>query len=185
MNKGIQRMNTITLIEYALCCITTYIYTILTYKCAIKHARDYKIPTIQLGQSIYEYSKFGVFFFVIGIIGESLIFLYSIFKGRNMEQGFVTDIQIGLALWLAFIVFCLTRVETYVRFKDDGIWLSTLVPHRYPVVIKYKDVTFYEIDDTGNISLYHDSQCLIKFALKNRKEQIIRELDDHHVRRKE
>lgn len=178
-------MNTITLIEYALCCITTYIYTILTYKCAIKHARDYKIPTIQLGQSIYEYTKFGVFAFVIGIIGESLIFLYSIFKGRNMEQGFVTDIQIGLALWLAFIIFCLRRVETYVRFKDDGIWLSTLEPHRNPVVIKYKDVTFYEIDDTGNISLYHDSQCLIKFALKNRKEQLLKELDEHHVSRKE
>lgn len=178
-------MNTITLIEYALCCIALYIYTILIYKCARKHARDYKIPTIQLGKSIYEYTKFGVFAFVIGIIVENLIFLYSILKGRKMEQGFVTDIQIGLALWVAFIVFCLRRVETYVRFKDDGIWLSTLEPHRNPVVIKYKDVTFYEIDDTGNISLYHDSQCLIKFALKNRKEQLLKELDEHHVRRKE
>ena len=178
-------MNTITLIEYALCCIALYIYTILIYKCARKHARDYKIPTIQLGNSIYEYTKFGVFAFVIGIIVATLIFLYSILKGRNMEQGFVTDIQIGLALWFAFIVFCLTRVETYVRFKDDGIWLSTLVPHRYPVVIKYKDVTFYEIDDTGNISLYHDSQSIIKFALKNRKEQLLKELDEHHVSRKE
>ena len=178
-------MNTIMLIEYVLCCIALYIYTILIDKCARKHARDYKIPTIQLGKNIYEYTKFGVFAFVIGIIGATLIFLYSILKGRNMEQGFVKDIQIGLALWIAFIVYCLRRVETYVRFKDDRIWLLTLDPHRNPVVIKYKDVTFYEIDDTGNISLYRDSQCLIKFALKNRKEQMIRELDEHHVSRKE
>ena len=32
------------------------------------------------------------------------------------------------------------------------------------------------------IKLYQDSQCIIKFALKNRKEQMIRKLDEHHVK---
>ena len=49
-------------------------------------------------------------------------------------------------------------------------------------LIRYKDISFYTMDDKGIIKLYQDSQCIIKFALKNRKEQMIRELDEHHVK---
>lgn len=88
-----------------------------------------------------------------------------------------------LILLLAFPGLSIMKVEVYVIFEEEDIRLRQLSIKEQ--LIRYKDISFYTMDDKGNIKLYQDSQCIIKFALKNRKEQMIRELDEHHVSRKE
>lgn len=172
----------IILLDLILYCAILCMYTVY----ANKYLHENYFPAVKYGKSIFDFKKVSVMYFRAGICAAFLAALGLIANHWSTDfQGeiLIITIQIMLILLLAFPGLSIMKVEVYVIFEEEDIRLRQLSIKEQ--LIRYKDISFYTMDDKGNIKLYQDSQCVIKFALKNRKEQLLKELDEHHVSRKE
>ena len=169
----------VILLDLILYCVILYMYTVY----ANKYLHEKYFPAVKYGKSIFDFKKVSVMYFKMGICAAFLTALGLIANHWSTDfQGeiLITTIQIMMLLLLTFPGLSIMKVEVYVIFEEEELLLRQLSMKEQ--LIRYKDISFYTMDDKGIIKLYQDSQCIIKFALKNRKEQMIRELDEHHVK---
>lgn len=171
----------IILLDLILYCAVLYMFTVY----ANKHMDESYFPAVKYGKNIFEFKRYSVMYFKMGISAAVLLALGLIVGhwSTDFQNGIIiTIIQIMLLLLLAFPAFSIMNVEVYVIFEKDELLLRQLSVKEQ--IIRYEDISYYTMDNKGNIRLYKDSQCMIKFALNNRKEQMIKELDAHHIKNK-